>query len=605
MIDDSIIDENDLLINYIPTIKDKSLKVLNLLRVSANHVELNLVQNKEVSNYISKVLKSAQDRLTLQHPDLDIKKTDHLNDKDILKTIAQLSLYFDSENVTGHLSPDSLIPNYFPDPYIPNIVYFAGWNVLKLGKQTIFWNFFSNDTKSLLLIKVVNLGISTAVTYESKSIPSPFDNNKSDLLQSPIATNILKSLLVQKSNNSFFETDFEKQLQEIKSSKLTLLYMHDLLSHAKTFENIGKVKKADSLYHLYEEKFPEGIPVKYLKQPVIAEFNYVSNNFDGKKYFELKQDTKVRLFGSGQISNDRYLEWHLQSTDAVELYLDPFNRKTKLINLDDKQCLYRFNYGYDSISGYFLSKKDIEFSFADPNDSIYILELKIPWKTILGKLKPRYGQMIGLNAIVGDDDMNDSKWKNGISWSTKDWKIDANNPLCWGNPSNWGNLILESKSISTNPKHKVMFCPKITTNIKIDGKIDYAWNKTRYTQILHPTGNLIPSRFDNSGSFKAVWDNQYLYLLFKVSDNVKSPAGLYIVDKGWIENYSSGEIAYKMIGSSKSPSFPTFSVDKTIFLKAGKYFLRYTSDEGHSIEKWYGRTPANYIYGAVLYKCIE
>lgn len=598
MIDNSIIDENELLINYIPAIKDKSLKVLNLLKVSANQEELNQAQNKEIVNITSKILTSTQNSLTLNNPDLKIKNTNFLNDEKLLRTIAQLSLYFDSENVTGYLSSDSTIPHPFPNPYIRNIVYYAGWYVLKLGKHTIFWNFFSDANKSLLLIKVIDSEIFIAVTYESKAVPSPFDNNKRDLLQSPIATNILLSLLAQNIDKGFSEKDPEKQLREIKSSEMDILNMHDLLSHAKAFGNIGEIKKANILYHLYEKKFPEAIPIKYRNQPVLAEFDYVTDNFDGKTYFELKQNAKVRMFGSGQLSNDRYLEWHLQSSDAVELYIDPFNKKTQSMNLEDKQCLYRFNYGYDSISGYFLSKNRIEFSFADPNDSVYILELKIPWETILGKLRPKYGQVIGLNVVVGDDDMNERIWKSTIIWSSNCREVVPDKPL------NWGNLVLGNKYKTTDAQHKVATCPKVTAPIRIDGKLDHAWNKTEYAQILYSTGSSTSS-FDNSGSFKAVWDDQSLYLLFRVVDNVKSPAGIYITDKGWIENFSTGEIAHKMIGLLNNSSFPTFSTDETFYLKAGKYFLRYTSDEGHSIEKWYGKSPANCIYGAVLYKYIE
>jgi hypothetical protein len=52
-------------------------------------------------------------------------------------------------------------------------------------------------------------------------------------------------------------------------------------------------------------------------------------------------------------------------------------------------------------------------------------------------------------------------------------------------------------------------------------------------------------------------------------------------------------------------SAPTSLTVKTITLKTGKYYLKYTSDGSHSMEKWYGKPPQNGIYGAVLYKFIE
>jgi hypothetical protein len=311
MIDNSLINEDTLLLKYIPTINNKSLKVLSLLKVPANQIELDPMRSNEITRYINNILKVTHAE-SLKVSELNIDNVKQLNDKDLLNTLAKLSLYFDSKNVTGHMPTDSKIPVLTPNFYARNLLYFAGWNVLKMDGHTIFWNFFTQAHKSLLLIKVIDTGIFAAITYQSKNIPSPFDNNKSDLLQSPLATTILKSLLdstylKEKTSN----IHLEKQLQQVKSSKLNFLYMHDLTAHAKAFEGMGEIQKADSLYRLYEKYFPEAIPLKYLKQDVLAEFQYVPDNFDGKKYFELKKDTKVRLFGSGQILNDTYINGSL------------------------------------------------------------------------------------------------------------------------------------------------------------------------------------------------------------------------------------------------------------------------------------------------------
>lgn len=596
MIDNELINEDTLLHKYIPAINDKSLKVLSLLKVSANQTELNPMRSNEITSYINKVIKSVRAESSQTH-ELDIDNIKQLNEKDLLKTLAKISFYFDSKNLTGHMSTDSKIPVLSPNFYTRNLLYFAGWNVLKMDGHTIFWNFFTQAHKSLLLIKVIDTGIFAAISYQSKNTPSPFDNNKSDLLQSPLATTILKSLLdTTCSKKKLSNINLEKQLSLAKSSKLNFLYMHDLIAHAKAYENMGEIQKAYALYRLYEKSFPKAIPLKFLKQPVLAEFQYVPDNFDGKKFFELKKDTKVRLFGSGQILHDTNFEYNLTTYDGIELYLDMFNKRSKSLNVSDNQYLYRFNYGYSKVSGNFRSNNNIEFAIADPNDSVYLIEVKIPWKT-LGYSKPRIGETIGLNMFILDKDLNEPWRKSTISWSTMKW-WEANN-----NPSLWGNLILTGKP--TNERQKDAYCLKSQHAIKIDGHIDNEWNKIRYIQIDSCTSGSITSRFDNSGSFKTLWDNQAIYFLFYVVDNVKNPAGIVTIDKGWIENAMTHEVAYKMTGSTNTSYFPTFSTNNTFTLKAGKYFLKYSSDDGHSTEKWYGKSPQNGIYGVALYKSIE
>jgi hypothetical protein len=589
MIDNSLINEDTLLLKYIPTIKDKSLKVLSLLKVPANQTELNPMRSNEITRYIKNTLKATHAESSLKIPELDIDNVKQLNDKDLLKTLAKLSLYFDSKNVTGRMSTDGKIPVLTPNFYARNLLYFAGWNVLKMDGHTIFWNFFTQAHKSLLLIKMIDTGVFAAISYQSKNIPSPFDNNKSDLLQSPLATTILKSLLDSTySKKKLSNIHIKKQLQQVKSSKLNFLYMHDLTAHAKAYEYMGKIQEAASLYRLYEKYFPAAIPLRYLKQEVLAEFQNVPDNFDGKKYFELKKDTKVRLFGSGQILNDTYIQYHLNTNDGVEIYLDMFNKKSKTLNIRDNQYFYRFNYGYTSLSGNFLSKNDMEFAIADPNDSVYMLEVKMPWKT-LGDKKPKIGEVIGLNMLILDKDLNES-WRK-ITWSTTKW---------WdNNPSLWGTLILSGKPVHDRPK--IAYCSKTRSEIKIDGDIDNVWNKLNYT----PIDSCVASKFNISGGFKTLWDEQAIYFLFRVVDNVKNQAGVITIDKGWIENATTGEVLYQMTGATNTPYFPTFSTDKTFTLKAGKYFLKYSSDDGHSSEKWYGKSPQNGIYGAVLYKCVE
>jgi hypothetical protein len=310
-------------------------------------------------------------------------------------------------------------------------------------------------------------------------------------------------------------------IENIRQSKWNFLLMNDLTAQAKTNERMGNFKKAEMLYRQYEKNFPEAIPVKYLKQSVLAEIGYVSNNFSAQKKFEVKKDTKIIMFGSGQSLHDPYVEYHLNTLDGIELYLDAFNKKTRISNIKDYQYLYRFNYKYDKISGNYLSIKNIEFACGDPQDSVYVLEVKIPWKT-LGIKKPYVGKSLGLNIFIIDNDM-DQRWRKSLLY----WSSQA-----WDCPSDWGTLVLTAKP--SFERSKTAYCPKISLPIKIDGILDKNWDKERYCQINHLKEGTISSKSDNSASFKTLWDEQFLYFLFRVVDNVKQPAGIVATDKGWI-----------------------------------------------------------------------
>ncbi|MGB7624751.1 MAG: serine hydrolase [Terriglobia bacterium] len=77
-----------------------------------------------------------------------------------------------------------------------------------------------------------------------------------------------------------------------------------------------------------------------------------------------------------------------------------------------------------------------------------------------------------------------------------------------------------------------------------------------------------------------------------------------MADFGWIEKAETGETIWKMVQTETVPAGgaqKNRKVDITIELPAGKYKLRYKSDDSHSFDRWNSTPPDIYFWGIALY----
>lgn len=116
---------------------------------------------------------------------------------------------------------------------------------------------------------------------------------------------------------------------------------------------------------------------------------------------------------------------------------------------------------------------------------------------------------------------------------------------------------------------------------------------------------------DLSASIKSFWDEQNLYLFTEIKDNVaraidsaeiKQASAFY--DYGYIEN-SAGEVIWQMQNyytEHAGGALKNRLADTVIPLKAGRYHIKYVTDESHSWNNWDDTPPQTPFYGIVVYK---
>ena len=131
--------------------------------------------------------------------------------------------------------------------------------------------------------------------------------------------------------------------------------------------------------------------------------------------------------------------------DSVEIYVDGDNSKASSIGADDHQYTCRWNnevletpsaihHGAPSLVG-------VEYAVDTIKDG-YLLEVKLPWMSIMGKA-PTPDQLIGFDVWINDDDDGGTR-DSQVSW----YSTDGNG---WQDPSVWGVAKLVAGNNAANP----------------------------------------------------------------------------------------------------------------------------------------------------------
>ena len=138
----------------------------------------------------------------------------------------------------------------------------------------------------------------------------------------------------------------------------------------------------------------------------------------------------------------------------------------------------------------------------------------------------------------------------------------------------------------------IFVIPKVGTAPLIDGTIETLWDDNTYTQsftkVIQPT---VTSTADLSGTFKAYWDNTYLYVLGDVSDDSKfndSPESyfddgieLYFdINNDKAATYGANDVAYNfgwnngvIVGTTPATGRSTTGITYAIADKTGGYIF--------------------------------
>lgn len=605
LISDSLVNENDSLDKYFPSMPVSGSRIKDLIALQADNKQSLLSDQDTVTAMMRKIIGAVKK----DDGGEDLKKVrEHLAGYDhaagevgsLFRNLSRVSSFFDEENPMYASVGDSLVANLFPSWYTENTSRFFGWNVFKFQRQTLLWNCFNFRDETLLVMKFMEKDVFISLCYRSENLPGPYDYHKRDLLQSPIALALLRSgLLPSLKARLDYKGSPDSVIQEIKPFEGTpyqILFRKDLIAHARYFQRLGDIPLARRLYEDYDKISGDSLLGKYLNRPVVAETGYIPDNFNEIVPFKVDTDGFYQVFAGGQVLPVSDYNYTPYQYDNVQVFLNSAIAGRPVRN--DRTRIFHFNYRFDRIAGprderlpdSWLRNTKIHYAFNDPSDTSYILEARIPWQEIDSVSRPGR-ESIRMNIFIGDSDWEENRRESILSWALKEGEP-------WDSASAFGLLSFVPGTYGSN--RRSYYSRRINKPPAIDGLIDEIWDQADYSDIDLPYQNKV-SRFDNSGKFKSLYDYQYLYLLFVINDNCKNRTGIITRDKCWIEDAADGELIWKMPADT-SQGLPSCTTEHKIHLKAGRYYLRYLSDGGHSFEGWFARPPVNDIYGGIIYK---
>ncbi|RBQ02710.1 sugar-binding protein [Pedobacter miscanthi] len=601
MIKEFLINEHLKLKEIIPSLRTDSITARDLIFVKSDQTSPWLNKRELLNSIIGKTInfkrgKHADLLSVFKNRTLKLEKKPTITS--VLKNAFSVSNYF-NKNFIEYSYRDTAIKNIIPTWYTRNLSGFFGWNVFKFQKETILWASFDLKDKTVLFIKSLDRDLFISIAYNKVDIFRTDFLHKRDMLQSPFALTVLKTLFIPREINDINYSqglnEIERAFAKAKGLPSYIFLTRELLAYARFQEYSGNKKKARSLYNLYDRCLDHSPSFSYLHSSPIAEINYVPDNQNIVVPFEIDRDTILEFFGAGQMMmKDDYIA-NPENYDHIQIYLNK-NIPPQDIRYEDLH-LFQYNYGLKTVSGMkdkqltdssYLNP-EIRFVFSDPKENIYVLETRIPWLAI--GFDPLKKKKIGANLFIGDSDLEENYRKSMISWVVRSNEY-------WNDASKYGQIMLSDKTGRTDSLRN--YCLKTNKAPLIDGLSDKVWDRASFSPIIIPYIGK-STAFDSSARFKTLYDKEYIYFLIEVTDNCKNKAGILTLDKCWITDSRNGEIIWKMQGNVTN-FMPSFFVNDKINIKKGSYQLHYRSDKGHSFEGFYGPVPPFGLYGAQIYK---
>ena len=135
--------------------------------------------------------------------------------------------------------------------------------------------------------------------------------------------------------------------------------------------------------------------------------------------------------------------------DSVEIYIDGDNSKGTSASADPDAHQYTFRWNNEELETPSAihhgdpSRVGVEYA-VDTTDDGYLLEVKLPWMSIMSRA-PTPNQLVGIDVWINDDDDGGDR-DSQISW----YSTDGNG---WQDPSVWGvgALVAGNKAANPNP----------------------------------------------------------------------------------------------------------------------------------------------------------
>ena len=202
------------------------------------------------------------------------------------------------------------------------------------------------------------------------------------------------------------------------------------------------------------------------------------------------------------LRNDSGSSWW--DDDTIEIYIDSDNSKYGSYDgVNDYQYGFRYNDGTIHIGQHSIVNTQGIVFVQNQTSTGYRLELSIPWTTL--NSNPVSGQVIGIDVSIDDDD-NGGGRDAQIAWNDT-------TATGWFNPSVFGEATLIGSTTTGNQiKHTSSY-------LTIDSQIDAAWNDAAIYGLPNLIGGQVSSDSDLYVTWRALWNDYYLYYLIEVNDD--------------------------------------------------------------------------------------
>lgn len=302
-----------------------------------------------------------------------------------------------------------------------------------------------------------------------------------------------------------------------------------------------------------------------------AELLASDNNQILTRTFTLREEATVRIVGQAEGTSFELIPGFVEAylNDGIEFFID----------LGTVCRQYRFVWNSRRVTGNNADTTGVRFAQHDPAETRYVFELAFPWRTLGFDGIPTDKDVLRMDVSVLDND--EGSRDSQIAWSGVNSKLY----LEW---SQFGDYPLAG--------HRTVASPVI------DGVADAVWEQQERIPMTHVILGSIRDETDLSGWYRLLWDQENLYLLVEVEDDLKRQAA-FMFDNGRLED-AEGNVLWRLEFNRSchaGGALKNRRQEDTLRLAAGKYILYFETDESHAAGHWDDLPPDDPFNGIKLY----
>jgi len=186
--------------------------------------------------------------------------------------------------------------------------YGLGWFTQNYKGMKLLWHYGYWTGNSSFILKVPERNITFIIMANSDNLSRPTDLGAGDALSSPVGMAFLKTFIFpEKFGESLPEinwsapvSDLKSQLNAIAKKPYADIFLKDLVTKVRIYQNVGRANDTTPLMKMYGELYSKPMPGDLVKLPLIAQIVEVLDNEDKSVVFSLPSSQDVRIFAIGE-----------------------------------------------------------------------------------------------------------------------------------------------------------------------------------------------------------------------------------------------------------------------------------------------------------------